>query len=516
MTVLRRSKAIMVQGTGSHVGKSVLVAALCRIFHKRGFRVAPFKSQNMALNSFVTADGKEIGRAQALQARAAGVAPEAEMNPVLLKPSGPKGSQVILNGRPVGMMNAREYYGYRKEAFRVVEEAYRRLADRYDVMVIEGAGSPAEVNLKDVDIANMAVARMAQAAVILVGDIDRGGVFAWLKGTLDLLPEEDRSRVRGLVINKFRGDRTILEPGERWLEQATGLPVLGVLPYWDDLHLEEEDSLGLERNVQWKGGDEGDPLDVLVIRLPHISNYTDFLMLEQEPGVRLRYGADPALWGDPDWVILPGSKSTIEDLRFLKQRGFDRKIRRHLSLGRPLAGICSGYQMLGREICDPNGCESSMAREDGLGLLPLRTRFAPEKVTRQVTGRVVSPVWGYPPGLTFRGYEIHMGEVCCEGAVDRPFVCERADGSSFPEGAVGSDGLVLGTSVHGLFDEPPLREAVLAYVRGKVGKSRPSGPNPPSRSLDDHLGRQLDLLAERVEARLDVGRISSWVGVECG
>ena len=371
----------MVQGTGSHVGKSLLAAAICRIFAREGYRVAPFKSQNMALNSFVTREGKEMGRAQVVQAQACGIEPTADMNPILLKPTTDVGAQVIVHGRPVGHMTVEKYVAFKPKALEAALESLDRLVSQYDIVVLEGAGSPAEVNLKSHDIVNMRMAEAAGAPVILVGDIDRGGVFAWLLGTLELMEKTERKRVRGLVINKFRGRRSLLEPGLDMLEDKTGVPVLGVVPYLQDLKVDQEDSLGIPAATS-----SNSPLDIRiqVIRLPHLSNFTDFDPLGAEPDVSLGYVQNPEEINRPDLLILPGTKNTLADLSFLWERGFVPSIHHCLQRGGMVLGICGGFQMLGRKVLDSLGVESSLAKIEGLGLLEAVTTFSPEKVTTQV------------------------------------------------------------------------------------------------------------------------------------
>ncbi|MBC7324561.1 MAG: cobyric acid synthase, partial [Moorella sp. (in: Bacteria)] len=383
------ARAIMIQGTSSNVGKSVLVAALCRIFYQAGYRVAPFKSQNMALNSGATPDGGEMGRAQLVQACAAGVQPRVEMNPILLKPTAHARSQVILLGRPVGNLGAREYHGrFNQELWPHVEAAYATLAREFDIIVIEGAGSPAEVNLKAGEIANMRVAKMAGAPVLLVADIDRGGALAAIVGTLELLDPDEREMVAGLIINKFRGDVDLLQPALDFLEKKTGKPVLGVIPFLAH-GLPEEDSVVLEQaKTRFTAPGE---VEIAVIKFPCISNFTDFDALEREEGVNLRYVDGKEQLGHPDLVILPGSKNTIGDLLWLRQQGLEEVIKERAAAGTPLIGICGGYQMLGQEIADPGHVETDQDRVAALGYLPVQTIFQPAKATNLVRGRVTGP-----------------------------------------------------------------------------------------------------------------------------
>ena len=386
----------MVQGTASHVGKSVMVSALCRILRQDGFRVAPFKAQNMSNNSYVTADGGEIGRAQAAQAQAAGVEPKVEMNPVLLKPEADHTSQVVLMGRPQGSTGAREYFDRIKpRLWQAVRKSLNSLREDFDVVVIEGAGSPAEINLKAAEIVNMAVARYANAPVLLCGDIDRGGVFASLVGTMELLEPDERALVRGFIINKFRGDLSLLTDGLTWLEQRTGVPVAGVVPYFRDIHIPEEDSVPLEYAAP---ASKESLLDIAVVYLPHISNFDDFDPLARENGVSLRYVASPGQLGRPDLVILPGTKTTIPDFCWMEERSIPQAVQEAHRNGSAIIGICGGYQMLGTGISDPHNVESSRSECKGLGLLPSSTVFAPSKETHRILGHVCCRLRAFCPG----------------------------------------------------------------------------------------------------------------------
>lgn len=447
----------MLQGTGSHVGKTLLTAALCRAFREAGRDVAPFKAQNMALNAYVTRDGGEMGWAQAMQAEAARLEPGVEMNPILLKPQS-GGCQVIVRGKAWATLPAGEYYARRDELWEVVVETYRRLASAHELLVIEGAGSPAEPNLMAVDIANMKVARLAGAAVVLVGDIDRGGVFASLLGSLALLPRADRRRVRGFLLNKFRGDRALLAPALDFLEGRARRPVLGVVPYLADLHLPEEDSVALdERGDRSAGRPVVAPVVapiVAVVRLPHIANFTDFAPLEADPAIELRYAGRPAELAGAALVVLPGSKDMLADLRWLEASGFAEALRRHVARGGRLGGICGGFQMLGRAVEDPRGLEGG-GRAEGLGCLPLTTVLVPGKVTRRVHARLAES------GEGFEAYEIHVGRTRA-GAGLSPFALVEAEGGVRPDGGVSPDRRVWGTYLHGLFDSGAVRRAVLA------------------------------------------------------
>ena len=408
----RKAKPIMIQGTMSNVGKSVLAGGLCRVFVQDGYRTAPFKSQNMALNSYITEEGLEMGRAQVMQAEAAKIRPLACMNPILLKPTNDTGSQVILNGEVKGVMAAREYYRHKKEYIPHIMKAYQQLEEAFEVIVIEGAGSPAEINLKQDDIVNMGMAKMADAPVLLAADIDRGGVFAQLVGTMELLEEEERSRVKGVIINKFRGDKEILRPGLEMLEEKIHVPVLGVVPYFY-LDIDEEDSLSERFHGQKK---EGALLDVAVIRFPRISNFTDLMPLEESELINLRYVSSAEAFGEPDAVILPGSKNTIADLRWMRQNGLEAKILKHASRGNAVLGICGGYQMMGQKILDEHKVEGGGTIQ-GLGLLPMETAFEEEKTRTRVQGIFgqLPEFWKAFEGAQIKGYEIHMGRTETEG-----------------------------------------------------------------------------------------------------
>lgn len=450
------AKAIMIQGTMSSAGKSLLTAGLCRIFRQDGLRVAPFKSQNMALNSYVTREGLEMGRAQVMQCEAAGIEPSVRMNPILLKPTSDAGSQVILNGEVVGNMTAVAYYRYKRQLIPQIAQTYRELASEYDVVVLEGAGSPAEINLKQEDIVNMGMARIAGAPVLLVGDIDRGGVFAALAGTLWLLEPWERQLVKGLVINKFRGDRAILEPGLAMLERRVSCPVLGVVPYLQ-LDIDDEDSLSERLGRRSTDG----LVDIAVIRLPRIANFTDFGAFESMEGVSLRYVQGPGELGDPDLIFLPGTKNTLGDLLWLRQNGLEALICKHAAKGKPVFGICGGYQMLGRRLSDPDRVEQGGTLR-GLGLLPTETVFTGQKARTQACGRfgTVEGVLSGLSGLPVEGYEIHMGrtEVPPQGGLLR-LEGERVDGAQ--------QGNVYGCYLHGLFDGQAADELVRALCRFK-------------------------------------------------
>ncbi|MBD3669561.1 MAG: cobyric acid synthase [Gammaproteobacteria bacterium] len=444
------SHTLMIQGTTSDAGKSVMVAGLCRMLARHGIRVAPFKPQNMALNSAVTADGGEIGRAQAAQAQAAGIEPTVDMNPVLLKPSSDTGAQVIIHGQALTDMDARDYHDYKKVAREAVMASYERLREQYDCILVEGAGSPAEINLREGDIANMGFAEAADVPVALVADIDRGGVFAQLVGTLELLSESERERTRGFIINRFRGDVSLLQPGLDWLEQYSGKPVLGVVPYLHGLYIEAEDALPSHSQVL----DQGEALTVAVPILPHISNHTDFDALHLHPQVNLLMVPADSQPPSADLIILPGSKNVRADLAWLRKQGWEAHILRHLRYGGRVLGICGGYQMLGQAIHDPEGVEGAAGTERGLGLLALETTLTADKQLCRVSGRLCHN------GVTVEGYEIHMGH--SEGpARQRPFLL--LDGGR-EDGAVSEDGQVAGTYLHGLFDHPQACRALLEWA----------------------------------------------------
>jgi len=470
-TYSMRAKTLMVQGTASSVGKSTLVTALCRIFKEDGWNVAPFKAQNMSLNSFVTSDGGEIGRAQAVQAEAAGIEATVAMNPVLLKPEADNRSQVVVLGRPWGSLPALDYYAMRARLWKTITASLESLLERYELVVIEGAGSPAEINLKESDMVNMRVALHSAAPVLLAADIDRGGVFASLVGTLELLDEVERDRVKGFVINKFRGDLSLLAPGLQWLEERTGIPVAGVVPYDHEIRIAEEDSLSMQRRRAMSAKKDF-VLDIAVIGLRHISNFDDFDPLEQEEGVRLRYVECDQPLGDPDLIIIPGTKSTMADLVELKERGLARKIAERASRGAPVMGICGGYQMLGREILDPHGVESPATRAMGLGLLPVTTTFFRSKTTHQIRGKVAlaGGLLRNALNLPVEGYEIHMGQ---GEEPDRraPFTIDER--SRRPcramDGSLNASGTVLGTYLHGLFHNGELRRSILSELAARKG-----------------------------------------------
>ncbi len=511
-----RARAIMVLGTSSHVGKSLLTAALCRIFAQAGYRVAPFKSQNMSLNSAVTPEGLEIGRAQALQAEAAGIPPSVHMNPILLKPSGDMTSQIVVRGKVWGKLSASDYHLRRvHELLPIVRESYETLAAQNDLIVLEGAGSPAEINLKQHDIVNMRMAELAGATCLLVGDIDRGGVFASLLGTVELLEPHEQARIGGFLINKFRGDVTLLEPGISMIEERLSKPCLGVIPYLPQLQLDEEDSLGLppsnpEDGAWQPSNDPARPLRIAVLAFPSLSNFTDFDALRAEPSVSIRFRDTPEQLAHADLVILPGSKQTADDLAWLRSRGLDRAIAAHAQ-SRLVAGICGGMQMLGHFIADPEAMESSASAE-GLGLLAIHTTMQPQKITRIRSGQLAaSSLFGQPvPPVRLTGYEIHLGETC--GLADaQPFAelaAETENPASF-DGCIAPSGLVFGTYLHGLFDDDAFRHVFLAAARAFFHLA-------PANRLEPWKQRReasLDHLTDTVRNALDLPQLFAWAGL---
>ena len=495
------SKSIMIQGTMSNAGKSLLAAGLCRIFRQDGYRVAPFKSQNMALNSFITDEGLEMGRAQVMQAEAAGIKPSVYMNPILLKPTNDVGSQVIVNGEVLGNMPAREYFAYKKKLIPDIMHAYHKLEEEYDIIVIEGAGSPAEINLKQDDIVNMGMAKMAHAPVILVGDIDRGGVFAQLIGTVDLLEPDERAMVKGLVINKFRGDKTILDPGIVMLEKKSGIPVVGVAPYMR-LELDDEDSL----TERFHGSQEVSLVDIAVIQLPRISNFTDFNPFEMIEGVSLRYVKHAGELKNPDMIILPGTKNTMEDLLWMRQNGLEAAVTKAAAAGTAIFGICGGYQMLGERLSDPEGVEAG-GEIRGMGLLPMETVFADSKTRTRVEGRFlpVEGTFGGLSGVSFEGYEIHMGvTTLSEGCRSLTRLESRSgDRVNCKQDGAWKDH-IFGTYVHGVFDrEEVARQIVIALGwRKGVDMSRAAGVN-----FTEFKETQYDLLAKGLRESMDMEKI---------
>lgn len=497
------TKAIMIQGTASGSGKSFTVAGLCRIFRQDGYSVAPFKSQNMALNSFITRDGLEMGRAQVVQAEAAGVEPSVIMNPILLKPTGDATSQVIVNGEVAADMTAADYYRRKTEFLPAVRRAYESLADLYDIVVIEGAGSPAEINLRDNDIVNMGMAAMAGAPVLLVGDIDRGGVFASLYGTVMLLEPEERARIRGIVINKFRGDPAILRPGLAQLEELTGVRVVGIVP-WMRVDIDDEDSvsdrLDAKQNVK--------ALDAAIVRLPRIANFTDFIALERHGSFGVRYVESVRELGRPDLLIIPGTKNTAADLRWMRQNGLEAAIKKMNSDGVPVIGICGGYQMLGTRLDDPDGVEGD-GSERGMGLLPITTTFTRQKTRTRVAGKVnaLDGFFSCLSGADFEGYEIHMGVSSRDRTV--PYFATITGGESDArDGAV--NGNVMGSYVHGLFDSGEIADRLTEKALSEKGFS---GEAAPAFDIHRYKEQQYDLLADTLRHSLDMEAVYSILGL---
>lgn len=473
------AKVIMVQGTMSNAGKSIITAGLLRVFAQDGYKVAPFKSQNMALNSFITKEGLEMGRAQVVQAEAADVEPDVLMNPILLKPNSDTGSQVIVMGKPIGNMKAKEYFKYKKQLIPTIKEAYNKLAEKYDIIVIEGAGSPAEINLKSDDIVNMGMAEMVDAPVILVGDIDRGGVFAQLYGTVELLPYNEKKRIKGIVINKFRGDKAILENGITMLEKKCHTPVVGVVPY-GNIDIDDEDSLASRLENKTVGA-----IDIAVIRLPKLSNFTDFSPLEQ---YGMRYVSNVKELGKPDLIVLGGTKNTIADMKWLNETGLKSAIQKLAENGTDIFGICGGYQLMGQKITDSEGVENGIDTIEGLGLLPVETDFYMEKTTRQITGVAYN-------GEKITGYEIHQGQSVVKG------------GQAFSEIEGRKEGCVLnncvGTYVHGVFDETGFRESYIKKIFDKKGISF----DVKTIDIEEYKNSQYDKLADLIRENMDMDKI---------
>jgi adenosylcobyric acid synthase len=505
------AKALMIQGTASNVGKSLLCTALCRVFSNDGYAVAPFKAQNMALNSFSTANGEEIGRSQAVQAEAAGIKPLVEMNPILLKPDARAGCQVIVMGRPLGLMSPERYETFKQHAVETIEKAYARLAASHDLVVIEGAGSPVEINLKDRDLANMRVASMANSPVLLVSDIDRGGLFAAIIGTMALLDDEERRLVKGFVVNRFRGDLELLRPGLRFIEEQTDRPVLGVIPHLEDLSFPAEDSLARAR---WSGDGSGPAeLRIGVVGVPHLSNDTDFDPLAREPGVSLRFIEQPKEAAEVDLLILPGSKNTIDDLEHLRSRGFESALQDHRRRGGAVVGICGGFQMLGRVIADPWGIEGQVREAKGLSLLDVSTVLTRDKRVAQVRAVPCDHLgWEVSPPL--EGYEIHLGVTTRGGGTLPMFRLLGSGGESGErlDGAISSDRMVWGSYLHGLFDHAGLRRQLLNALRARKGLAPLKAPLGQSGA--SFRSALYDRLEEVVRTHLDLSRVYEIVGLD--
>ena len=494
------AKVIMIQGTMSNAGKSLVTAGLCRVFKQDGYKVAPFKSQNMALNSFITKEGLEMGRAQVMQAEACGIEPSVNMNPILLKPTNDVGSQVIVNGEVLGNMSARDYYKKKTELIPHIMEAYNNLAKEYDIIVMEGAGSPAEINLKENDIVNMGMAKLVNSPVLLVGDIDRGGVFASIAGTLMLLEEDERKMIKGTIINKFRGDVNILKPGLDMIEEITKTPVVGVVPYME-LDIDDEDSLSDRFNN--KGTVE--LIDIAVIRLPRISNFTDFNTFEYIPGVSLRYVKSVRELKDPDMIILPGTKNTMEDLKWLRESGLETQILKQAAKGKVIFGICGGYQMLGMELSDPFNVESGGTMA-GIGLLPTKTIFEEEKVRTRVSGNFneVSGILAELSYVEFEGYEIHMGQTTYDFNEEELTTIDNVNG----EDIIKNDGLykdnVYGSYIHGIFDKEEVSKAIVESLCIHKGIDYSSISTV---DIEKYKEEQYDKLAEGIRNSLDMKAI---------
>jgi adenosylcobyric acid synthase len=501
------ARTLMVQGTASSVGKSIVTAALCRLFQQQGLRVAPFKSQNMALNAFVTPDGGEIGRAQAVQAVAARVVPTVDMNPILLKPEGDSRSQVVVLGKSVGSLSALDYHARKPELREVVAGALARLRATCDVVVIEGAGSPAEINLKPRDIVNMFVAELADAPVLLVGDIDRGGVFAAFVGTLELLEPHERARVAAFVINKFRGDIRLLGPGLDFLRQRTGVPVLGVLPYVQRLQVADEDSVSLDdrRGRKPAGPNE---VEIAVVRLPRISNYDDFQPLEHEPGVVVRFVEHAHEIEAADLVVLPGTKSTLADLAWLRKTGLAAAIIARAARGDRVLGVCGGCQMLGLSITDPERLESEHEHGEGLGLLAVQTEFGSAKRTTQLRAHVAGNSFLSSEHVVVAGYEIHMGRVTRAAACRAAFLITHRNGNTeaAADGAISDDGAVVGTMIHGLFENAAVRRSLIDALRSKKGLA-PCARMDAATPATDEFDRLASVLRSNVDLSLLFGLI---------
>lgn len=535
------AKCIMVQGTGSSVGKSRIVTGLCRMLRQDGFKVAPFKSQNMALNSFITKEGLEMGRAQVAQAEACGLEPSVLMNPVLLKPGSDKNCQVIIMGKVYGNLSAMDYHEFKPRLLGIVKEAYEKLSKQNDIIVIEGAGSPAEINLRDRDIVNMGMAEIADAPVVLVGDIDRGGVFASLAGTMQLLNESEKARIKGVIINKFRGDIEILKPGLEMLEDIIKRPVLGVVPYTDDIYVDEEDSLEAEiyrmkysNNHQRQdtfSTSESNKITIKVIYLPHISNFTDFVPLAEYPGVTLSYVKKGMPIGKADAVIIPGTKNTLQDLEALKSQGWHQELKELVRKGVFIIGICGGYQMLGKNIKDPYRIEGPIENSEGLGLLNVHTTIEKQKVTTRISGKVLENLPGLAGalgGLPVEGYEIHMGKTVPEKGSYRFAAIEKCLGKEVDnlDGCVSPDGKILGTYIHGIFDNPEFTARFVSHLKNIKDKRDTMagyeiegdvGNNLDERYVFDFSAfkeREYDRWAEVIRESLDISKIYDIIGID--
>ncbi|MGE7588182.1 cobyric acid synthase [Peribacillus sp. NPDC101480] len=500
-----KARSIMIQGTSSDVGKSLICTAFCRVFSNKGLRVVPFKSQNMALNSYVTLDGGEIGRAQGVQAEAARITATTDMNPILLKPKQDMVSEVIVHGKHFLDMNAKSYRSqFVQEAMPIIRKSVEKLQEDYDIIVLEGAGSPAEINLKDRDIANMRMAKLTDAAVILVADIDRGGVFASIIGTLALLDQDERDSVKGIIINKFRGMRELLDDGIEWVEKETGIPVLGVLPYLD-VNIEAEDSLALS-SLRFKKPKKAEfPIDVAVLRFPRISNFTDVDPFFDEPGVGVRLVSSVHELGNPDLLILPGTKNTMEDLEWLNRMGLDRAINELRKQGTMIFGICGGFQMLGTKLFDPEAVEGDGENADGLSLLPVETVFQAEKKTVQMEGVLSAGIMDGQMNLN--GFEIHLGRTTLKSQV-RPFLLLK-DGRE--DGAISNDNKVMGTYLHGIFHNRLFTRLLVNQIRRNKGLEE---VKENVQSDSERREEAYNLLASHLEENIDMDTINQWLQLE--
>ncbi len=489
------AKTIMFQGTGSGVGKSLLTAAFCRILHQNSIRVAPFKAQNMALNSFVTADGKEMGRAQVYQAEACGLLPDVRMNPILLKPTGEMRSQVILLGKPADTLWGRDYYTHHEEYIQIARSAYDSIAREFDVIVIEGAGSPAEINLQHRDLVNMKMAEYAEAPVILIGDIDRGGIFAWLKGTYDLIQEHYKPLLRGYIINKFRGDKGLLQPGIDQFAQILPLPCIGVLPWFQDITVDQEDGVHLHESARFR---PNAPIQIAVVSLPRISNFTDFTPFDVEEDISITFTNDSNILKKSDCILLPGTKNTRADLQFLHEKGLTEAIHAVMASGKPIWGICGGYQMLGIEVNDPLGAEGPSGSTPGLGLLPVKTTMTADKWLEQVRIPLNIPILGLHCPAT--GYEIHMGKTFAKDPVQH---ISPTRGEEL--GAMTDDGLVLGTYLHGIFENDEVRLRFLNLLR----RRKRINERQKTVCYKDFKEQNLNKLAEWMRTHTDIDKLIS-------
>lgn len=500
-----KNKSLMILGTASSVGKSVITTALCRIFLEDGYEVAPFKSQNMALNSYITEEGLEMGRAQVVQAEASGKKPSVLMNPILLKPTTDKKCQVILNGKVYDNLSAMEYHHFKPKLKELVKETYEKLSVKNDIVVLEGAGSPAEINLRENDLVNMGMAEISDSPVLLVGDIDRGGVFASIYGTIMLLTEEERKRVKGVIINKFRGDVEILKPGIKMLEDKINIPVIGVVPY-TDIQIEDEDSLAERFN---KNSNSSGEINVEVLYLPHVSNFTDFNVFETQEDVNLRYVMRGENIGNPDILIIPGSKNTIEDLIYLRNSGLEEQILRLHRKGKLIVGICGGYQILGSKIKDPYETESSVKEINGLGLLNTETIFEQEKTTTQIEGQIIygnSNFLSSKENKEIKGYEIHMGQTILNEGV-KPFIKitkRLRDKVDVFDGAINNEGNVFGTYIHGIFDNIKFTRELLNKLREEKGLEKIDANID---SFEDFKEGEYKKIAKLVRNHLDIKKI---------